>query len=145
MNNKQLDMVLEYLNEGIEINKEEFLKETGEIVGEFTISINNKNYTVYNNDELKIDDKVKAQVTKEASKLIKNERKIIDQVYKLYEKNYGNNYEEDKKKDHIESFELLNPKYYSGKFNLGIFLTNINQFYTIFNNGKIIEKETYIY
>jgi len=145
MNNKQLDMVLGYLNEGIEINKEEFLNETGEIVGEFIISINNKNYTVYNNDELKVDDKLKAQVTKEASKLIKNERKIIDQVYKLYEKNYGNNYEEDKKKDHIKSFELLNPKYYSGKFNLGIFLTNINQFYTIFNNGKIIEKETYIY
>jgi hypothetical protein len=146
MNTTQLDIVLGYLNEGADIDMKKFINEAGkESAGQFTISINNKNYTVYNNDGLKVDDKFKSQVTKEASKLLKNERKIIDQVYKLYEENYGSNYKEDKKKDHIESFELLNPKYYSGKFNLGIFLSNINQYYTMFNNGKIIEKQTYIY
>jgi hypothetical protein len=37
MNNKQLDMILGYLNEGAEIDIDEFINETGEIVGEFII------------------------------------------------------------------------------------------------------------
>ena len=52
MNNKQLDMVLGYLNEGTEINKEEFLNESSKISSPI-ISKDGKNYEIIVPPEIK--------------------------------------------------------------------------------------------
>lgn len=114
------------------------------ILGEFSVELNNKKYTIYNNEEIN-SNIYYSQIIKNIKYILKNESKIIDQVYNLYKKNYTGDFNKDKNNDYITGFELLKSKSYPGKFNIGIFLSNINQFYTMFYNGKIIEDETYIY
>ena len=129
--------------------------------GSFKVAINGKNYTVYiNGDDLNvfvndgtdkrgntimsISPKVEKDVLAKCTKIIAAESDIKDQVYACF--NFKSASKEDiekqKAKDHITSFELVGK---GNSYRIGIFFSHVNQFYTVYENGKIDKKNTYVY
>ena len=117
---------------------------------ETRIGINGKRYKFYTHISEKIAKeknmkKLKEDIITRAKQILSHEESIKKQVYSLY-KNTTN---EDFDKDKIEKLENIDPAHEEFKedgFELGIFFTNINQFYTIVDKKfKIYKDETYVY
>ena len=128
MNNKQLDMVLDYLNEGTEIDIDEFLNEANS---------KRKPKIVYK-DSFKNTEKRKSiekEVNKEVEKILKNEEKLIGEIYK---KMRGEIHKENWIDVYFDEIEVDDPEDPKDKFDIWAY-TSREQFGAKIKNGKILK------
>ena len=119
----------------------ESTNEAGKLGSKFKEEINGTNYS-FRTREVNITPEIKEKVITKAKQYLAKENSIKKQVY-TFKKNSS---KEEFEKDRIEGFEIINPihnEYKKDEFELGIFFSSVNQYYTMVDKrGKIYEKDT---
>lgn len=114
-------------------------------VSSISVEVNGKKYEVEPGYKITSDimSSSKKKIIARIKAILGKEDYIKKQIYDLYKD--AKNIE----KDHIEQFSVeavSHNEFKSDGFEIGIFFTNINQFYTMVDKKfKIYENETYIY
>ena len=121
-------MVLKYLNEGTEIDKDEFLNEAKKQHPKITYKDSFKK-------DLEKRKSIEKEVNKEVEKILKNEEKLIGEIYKkmkdeIHKENWIDVY--------FDEIEVDDPEDPKDKFDIWAY-TSREQFGAKIKNGKILK------